>query len=163
VFTENSIRAESTMISSACSHSPPEKLIEATVQQRCNGVLNGKAESARKNPVWAHGRLSFQRCVLPAICRSPWAKLGMKSFALESSVLHRSPFRESSRFTASVSIRQPQDDVIRFRALGRGYIAKVGWPHSIMETRLERSPGRSASRNSRPRRCKCRILRVRER
>jgi hypothetical protein len=74
VFTENSIRAESTMISSACSHSPPEKLIEATVQQRCNGVLNGKAESARKNPVWAHGRLSFQRCVLPAICRSPWAK-----------------------------------------------------------------------------------------
>jgi hypothetical protein len=29
------------------------------VQQRCNGVLNGKAESARKNPVWAREQIAL--------------------------------------------------------------------------------------------------------
>jgi hypothetical protein len=27
------------------------------VQQRCNGVLNGKAESARKNSIWAREQI----------------------------------------------------------------------------------------------------------
>jgi hypothetical protein len=46
-------------------------------------------------------------------------KLGMKSFALEffsSSSLHRSAFRESSRFIASVSIRQPQVSSLKGRS-----------------------------------------------
>jgi hypothetical protein len=29
------------------------------VQQRCNGVLNGKAESARKNSVWAREQIAL--------------------------------------------------------------------------------------------------------
>jgi hypothetical protein len=29
------------------------------MQQRCNGVLNGKAESARKNPVWAREQIAL--------------------------------------------------------------------------------------------------------
>jgi len=53
VVNENSVRAENAKISSACRHSLLEKLIEVSVQQRCNGVLNRKAWSAEKNPVSA--------------------------------------------------------------------------------------------------------------
>ena len=49
VVIENSVRAENAKISSACRHSLLEKLIEVTVPQRCNGVLNRKARSAENN------------------------------------------------------------------------------------------------------------------
>jgi hypothetical protein len=44
-------------ISSACRHSLLEKLIKATVQQRCNGVLDRKAGSADENPARLATRL----------------------------------------------------------------------------------------------------------
>ena len=46
-------------ISSACRHSLLEKLIEVSVQQRCNGVLNRKAGSAEKNPVSARDEIAL--------------------------------------------------------------------------------------------------------
>jgi hypothetical protein len=59
VVIENSVRAENAKISSACQHSLLEKLIEVSVQQRCNGVLNRKAWSAEKNPVSARDEIAL--------------------------------------------------------------------------------------------------------
>jgi hypothetical protein len=59
VVIENFVRAENATISSACRHSLLEKLIEVSVQQRCNGVLNRRAWSAEKNPVSARDEIAL--------------------------------------------------------------------------------------------------------
>ena len=46
-------------ISSACRHSVLEKLIEATVRQRCNSVPYRKAGSPEKNPVPARDEIAL--------------------------------------------------------------------------------------------------------
>src|ERR1700722_8851237 len=59
------------------------------------------------------GCLIFQRVALAAMSRSPWAKT--RNEIIHVGVLHRSAFRESRRFTASVSIRQPHGPFCKFR------------------------------------------------
>jgi hypothetical protein len=49
VVIENSVRAENAKISSACRHSLLEKLIEVSVQQRCNGAESQSVECREKS------------------------------------------------------------------------------------------------------------------
>jgi hypothetical protein len=50
---------------------------------RCQSALVSLAATLSRSKSDTHSRLSFQRCALPARCRSPWAKARMKSFALQ--------------------------------------------------------------------------------
>src|ERR1700722_15163668 len=77
----------------------------ARVTHRRKSALVLLATSLSRPIPDTRGCLCFQRRALPATSRSPWAKT--RNEIIRVGVLHRSAFRESRRFTASVSIRQP--------------------------------------------------------
>src|ERR1700731_3088945 len=78
----------------------------ARVTHRRKSALVSLATSLSRPIPDTRGCLRVQKRALPAISRSPWAKTRNESIRV--GILHRSAFRESRRFTASGSIRQPQ-------------------------------------------------------
>src|SRR5580704_16891200 len=74
---------------------------------RRQSVLVSLATTLSRPISETHGCLSFQRCALPAICWSPRAKTRNEIIRVGVLQFFIAAFREFSRFTASVSIRQP--------------------------------------------------------
>jgi len=108
VVTEDSVRAGNAKISSACRHSVPEKLIEATIQKRSNGVLNRKAESAKNNPVSARDEIALVHKKNGSYRRRGPANTKRHGVGIGDGVLQVEESRRCTRFLASPRLSTPE-------------------------------------------------------
>ena len=94
--------------SSACRHSQLETLIEPALEQRCTGVLNRKAETAKNNPGWAREQIVLVQKTNGSYRRRGPTNTKRRGVGIGDEVLRPEESRRCARVLASPQLSTPE-------------------------------------------------------